>query len=807
MPNFVPLRRKTLDLQFAHLNAAQREAVFLTQGPLLVLAGAGSGKTTVIVNRIAGLLQFGMAYHSDDVFPAPNNEDCAALKQYIEVNRKSLPAALQKDGYVPAHCLRTLPPATADKLRVDCPRPWEILAVTFTNKAAAELKSRLERVLGESARDIWAGTFHSMCAKLLRRHAGEIGFPPSFTIYDTDDQKRVMRDCFRRLNKDEKLFAPRAVQGAIGRAKDCLISPAQYLAEVGTDPKKRHIGELYEEYQKQLFQAGAMDFDDLIYYTVLLLKKCPEILSKYQRHFKYVLVDEYQDTNKAQDELTAMLAAGYGNLCVVGDDDQSIYKFRGATVENILSFEERFGGAKVIRLEENYRSTGNILNAANAVIAKNERRKGKKLWTAAESGEKIAFAICDDERQEGAYVADAVMSSKGAGGKFADHAVLYRMNAQSNMIETSLTRRGVPYRVFGGLKFYDRKEIRDALAYLQVLLNENDTIRLRRIINEPKRGLGEAAVTRLLAFADSLEVTPFEVMRRAKEFPSLGAAAGKLNAFGQIIDYFRNKAEDTPLAELLEEMLLRLGYKTLLDNDKEKGQERKENLAELGATLARYQQEEPEGDLAGFMEQIALQTDLDSYNEDDDAVVLMTLHSAKGLEFPAVFLIGMEEGVFPGMQSMYHPEDLEEERRLAYVGITRARKKLHVCAARQRMFFGRTSRNPVSRFVRDIPCALIDEVNAGYPLHAATASETRARTVVPPQSAPKAFAPKANPNKPAAVVYTQGMRVYHKTFGEGDIVSAKPLGNDTLLEINFDSQGMKKLMGNYAKLEVRDGGS
>jgi len=599
--DFISLRKRVLELQFSHLNSAQRQAVFATEGPLLVLAGAGSGKTTVIVNRIAALIQFGQSYASGDVFPAPRDEDCTALEEYINQNAKTLPLSLRKDGYVPAHCLRNLPQNIAEKLRVDCPRPWEILAVTFTNKAAGELKNRLERVLGEDARDIWAGTFHSMCAKLLRRHAGEIGFPSSFTIYDTDDQKRAMKECFRKLNKDEKLLAPKAVQAAIVRAKDALISPRQYLEENGGDIKKRHIAELYDAYQKQLFQAGAMDFDDLIYYAVMLLKKNPEVLQRYQRRFRYVLVDEYQDTNKAQDTLTAMLADGYGNLCVVGDDDQSIYKFRGATVENILSFEERFRGAKVIRLEENYRSTGNILTAANAVIAKNERRKGKNLWTAADAGQSIAFALCEDERQEGAYVADSVMANKAAGENFAGHAVLYRMNAQSNMIETALTRRGIPYRVLGGLKFYDRKEIRDALAYLQILQNEGDVVRLRRVINEPKRGLGETSITRLLALAESLEITPFEVMRNATEYPAIGAAASKLIAFAQMMDLFRAKLEDTPLAELLEELLVKTGYQTMLQNDKEKGQDRRENLAELGATLARYQEESPEGDLAGFL--------------------------------------------------------------------------------------------------------------------------------------------------------------------------------------------------------------
>ncbi|MDR1805928.1 MAG: UvrD-helicase domain-containing protein [Clostridium sp.] len=809
--DFCALRRQVLELQFSQLNAVQRQAVFATEGPLLVLAGAGSGKTTVIVNRIASLIQFGRAYTSEEVFPAPSEADCAALEHYLKENSATLPAELRKKGYAPAHCLSALPASTADKLSVDAPRPWEILAVTFTNKAAGELKSRLERILGDGARDIWAGTFHSVCAKLLRRHAGELGFPSSFTIYDTDDQKRAMKECCRRLNKDEKLLAPKMVLGAIGRAKDMLLSPKKYAEENSGNNKTRHIAELYTEYQKLLFSAGAMDFDDMIYYTVKLLRDNPEILEKYRRRFRYVLVDEYQDTNKAQDELTALLAAGSGNLCVVGDDDQSIYKFRGATVENILSFEERFKGARVIRLEENYRSTGNILSAANAVIAKNEGRKGKTLWTAAGEGEKISLAVCDDERQEGAYVADCIMADKGAGQSFAGHAVLYRMNAQSNVIETALTRRGIPYRVVGGLKFYDRKEIRDALAYLQILENEGDAVRLRRVINEPKRGIGEATVTRLLAVAESLGVTPFAVMREAEKYPPLSAAAGRLKGFAQLMDGFREQLEDTPLAELLEDLLIKSGYRAMLTADKEKGPDRLENLAELGATLARYQQENPEGDLAGFLQEVALQTDLDSFNEDDDAAVMMTLHAAKGLEFPTVFLIGLEEGVFPGTQALYFPEDLEEERRLAYVGITRARQRLHICAARQRTVFGRTGRNPLSRFVRDIPASLLEEVQLSSSINPyAQRQGYRSGTVqiggygrTLRSAAPeKKSAFPQKPRQSAAVVrYERGERVRHKSFGEGEVLKATQIGGDTLLEIQFDQSGIKKLMANYAALE------
>jgi DNA helicase-2/ATP-dependent DNA helicase PcrA len=813
--DFLQLRKQVLSLQFSHLNDAQREAVFTTDGPLLVLAGAGSGKTTVIVNRIASLVQFGDAYTSEAVFPEPNEADADALRGYLNDHSDTLPALLRADGYTPAHCLRTLPERTSQKLRGTCPRPWEILAVTFTNKAAGELKARLERILGEDGRDIWAGTFHATCAKLLRRHASDIGFPSNFTIYDTDDQKRALKACYTQEGIDPKILEPKFTAKQISTAKDLLISPKQYQAEHAKDPKKKQVGALYAAYQRALHKAGAMDFDDLIYYTVKLLQEHADVLSKYQKRFKYVLVDEYQDTNKAQDVLTALLAGGWGNLCVVGDDDQSIYKFRGATVENILNFDERFPGAKVIRLEENYRSTGNILTAANAVIAKNETRRGKTLWTQADAGDAIALAICADEREEAGYVGDQIMLDKAKDLPFAGHAVLYRMNAQSNMIETALTRRGIPYRMVGGLKFYDRKEIRDALAYLQVLLNEGDAVRLRRIINEPKRGIGEATVTRLLAIAESLEISPLAVAREAAQYPLLSASANRLSGFAHMMDALREQLEELPLADFLEELLKRTGYDILLANDKEKGDERKENLAELGASLARYEEENPEGDLAGFLQEVALQTDLDGFNEDDDAAVLMTLHAAKGLEFPTVFLIGLEEGVFPGQQALYNPEDIEEERRLAYVGITRARRKLHLCAARQRMVFGRTGRNPVSRFVRDIPTELLDEIEltpppasnyssgnyGGFGSAWGRPSAPRAGAVsIEQPAAPRRPAPKKAAPKAPAVVYQVGERVQHGTFGVGTVRKVTPMGNDTLLEIAFDASGTKKLMANYAKL-------
>ena len=644
------LRRQVMEKEFSRMNPMQREAVFTTEGPLLILAGAGSGKTTVLVNRIANIVKYGCAYGAREFSVSLTEEEIRMLEEY-------------RDG------TQEYTDEIADLLAVRPAKPWQILAITFTNKAAGELKERLEAMLGPDGQDIWASTFHSTCARILRRDGESIGYTSHFTIYDTDDSKRVMKECQRLLNIDDKMLSHKTLLHEISHAKDSLISPEDYLNDAGDDVRLRKIGEAYRLYEKLLRDADAMDFDDMIVNTVKLLEENEEVRTRYQNRFRYVMVDEYQDTNHAQYRLTSLLAGGSGNLCVVGDDDQSIYRFRGATIENILSFEEQYHKAKVIRLEQNYRSTQNILDAANAVISHNTERKGKNLWTANGPGEKIVVDNAFDEQEESTFIADTIMDSVKGGRKWSDHAVLYRMNAQSNAIERTFVRMGVPYRVIGGHRFYERKEIRDALAYLSVISNPADNIRLRRIINEPKRGIGATTINHAAQIAAGLGLSLYEVISHADEYEQLVRAAPRLRAFTQIIDGLAEAAEELPLNELFEKAMRDTGYLDSLALDRETYQDRLENIQELSSNLLRYSEDNEEGDLNGFLEEVALMTDIDNYNEEADTVVLMTLHSAKGLEFPVVFIPGMERGIFPGIQSLYSASEMEEERRLAYVGI------------------------------------------------------------------------------------------------------------------------------------------
>ena len=786
----ISLRQQIIKKDFSRMNDMQLEAVLSTKGPLLVLAGAGSGKTTVLVNRIVNLVKYGEADYSCDT------------------------------SLFEAEDLLSVRPA----------KPWQILAITFTNKAAGELKERICKALGEDGNDVWASTFHSTCAKILRRHADEIGYTHNFTIYDSDDSKRAAKECIKRLGYDEKMIPVKSVLAEISRAKDELITPAEFISTNQADIRLKKIGEVYEEYQKFLKAADAMDFDDLIVNMVKLLKTNKETREYYQNRFKYIMVDEYQDTNHAQYVLTALLAAGHENICVVGDDDQSIYRFRGATIENILSFEKQYKNAKVIRLEQNYRSTQTILDAANAVIANNEQRKGKNLWTDNGQGAKIEFYVAEDEMAESRHVADTIVSNVADGEEWNDHAVLYRMNAQSNLIEQSFIRSGIPYRMIGGHRFYDRKEIKDAMAYLYVVNNTADEIRLRRIINEPKRGIGETSLNAVFEIANGLGVEPFEVIRSADQYAKLSRAASKLMAFGKLIDSFREKMEIMPLADLLGVILDETGYTLSLANEPEKYQERVANLAELGNNIRRYCEENPEGDLNGFLQETALLTDIDNYNAQTQAVVMMTIHSAKGLEFPNVFIVGMEEGIFPGMQTiLYEPENIEEERRLAYVAITRAKKKLYISSASMRMLYGMTNRNRPSRFVEEIPEELLDKKGArpmSYQTHGipqqrsagqgsssrgfskiSSQSPARASNSIPSKpaysfSASSGFS-GAGAKKPAAAAqsYSVGETVKHKAYGTGVILSMQKMANDTMLEIAFEKVGTKKIMANYAKLE------
>ena len=794
--DFFELRRRIIARDFQRMNDKQQEAIFTTEDPLLLLAGAGSGKTTVLVNRIANLSKYGQAYYSTDVEYEPTQDDVDLMKAYL------------KDDSIDLFDV-------FDLLSVHPAKPWEILAITFTNKAANELKERLAKMLGDSAIDIWASTFHSSCARILRRYGESIGYSNHFTIYDTDDSKRVMKQVQRLLGIDDKMLSHKVILKEISNAKDQLISPDEYLTQAGSDFRLKKIGEAYKLYQKQLKSADAMDFDDMIYNTVVLLESNDEARKYYQNKFKYIMVDEYQDTNHAQYRLTALLAGKYKNICVVGDDDQSIYRFRGATIENILSFEEQYDNAKVIRLEQNYRSTQNILDAANAVISNNTQRKGKELWTSNGRGDLITVNTAYDENDEARYIADTISNSVAGNRNWNEFAVLYRMNAQSNNIENAFVRAGIPYRIIGGLRFYERKEIKDALAYLTVINNVNDDVRLRRIINEPKRGIGDTTLNNAAEIAAGLGVSVFEVISHADDYPVLKRASKKLDEFTTFVNEIRAEASELQLDQLLETILKKCGYYTALMADKDTYEDRMENIAELKNNLLRYVQDVPEGDLNSFLEEVALMTDIDNYNSSTETVTMMTLHSANGLEFPVVFIPGMEEGIFPGLQSIYNPGDIEEERRLAYVGITRAKEKLYITNARTRLLFGSTSRNSPSRFLNEIPNELTEQTGASSLTSGYKYDESyndfgdgyKKSSYNPIGSAHKAtYSQQSSVKRASKPVCTDtfniGDTVKHRVFGTGVVLSVQPVANDTLLEIAFDKAGTKKLMANFAKLTI-----
>lgn len=789
---FLQLRREIIENEFRRMNDMQKKAVFQVNGPLLILAGAGSGKTTVLVNRIANLIRFGDAYNSDFAQRTPDEHDMELMRRYLDGDH-------------------TVYPQIADVLSVDAPKPWQILAITFTNKAANELKERLAVMLGEDSVDLWASTFHSACVRILRRNADKLGFTNRFTIYDTDDSRRVMKECQRLLDIEDRFLPHKMILSEISRAKDALVTPEEFLKSAGEDVRLRKIGECYAKYQQLLKNADAMDFDDLIFHTVRLLEENEDVAEHYRRQFRYVMVDEYQDTNHAQYRLTGLLADGYRNICVVGDDDQSIYRFRGATIENILSFETRYPDAAVIRLEQNYRSTQNILDAANAVIANNSQRKGKNLWTANGAGEKITLETTEDETAEAAFIAEKITDSVANGRRFADHAVLYRMNAMSGPIERALVKNAIPYRIIGGHKFYDRMEIRDALAYLSVVNNPSDRVRLQRIINVPKRGIGDTTVQRANEIADLLGVPLFEVFKTADEYDVLKRAAGKLKDFAAMMERLSALAQEAQPAEVLSRVLEETAYVESLRTEPEKFDDRVQNLNELSATLVRFTEENPEGTLGDYLEEVALLTDIDNYNADSDTVVLMTLHAAKGLEFPVVFIPGLEEGVFPGQQSMYVDSEVEEERRLAYVGITRAKERLYLTHAKSRMIYGSTNYYRPSRFVAEIPEKLLE-------IHRQTGFRERAGlTGGSSFSFGKASLPHTQHttavnrgfSKPAVTAGNRaplpelkpGDTVEHKAFGTGVVASCRPMGNDVLLEIAFQKVGTKKLMARMANLK------
>ena len=785
------LRRAVLEKDFARMNDRQKQAVFTVNGPLLILAGAGSGKTTVLINRIANILRYGDAYNSTYLRDDLDENDIAACKAYIE---NGTPLTTE----------------TQEHLSVSACAPWRIMAITFTNKAAGELKDRLCAMLGETANDIWASTFHSTCARILRRDGERIGYSSHFTVYDTDDQRRLMKNILKELDISEKNITPKSILNEISRAKDSLISPAEYALTVGDDFRLKIISRAYTTYQKRLEDADAMDFDDLINKVVELFKKCPDVLEYYQNRFRYLMVDEYQDTNHAQYTFVRMLAEKSGNLCVVGDDDQSIYKFRGATIENILSFENTFQNATVIRLEQNYRSTQNILDAANAVIEHNTERKGKTLWTQNGTGAMIHLHTAENETDEAERITKIILDGVAAGRKFSDYAVLYRMNSQSLTFERNFAKSGVPHRIIGGTRFYERREIREMIAYLSVINNPSDEMRLRRIINTPKRSIGDRSVEVAAQIGQQTGETLFEVVSHAKDYPALSRAANKMTLFAAQMQGLieLNNDEEVTLGELYDELVERIDYLNFLKtDDPESAEDRAANVQELASNLRRFEEENPEGTLSDFLEEVSLITDIDNYDNNADSVVLMTVHSAKGLEFPVVFLPGMEENIFPGMASVYVPSEVEEERRLAYVAITRAKEELYIFHAESRMIFGMTNRNRVSRFVEEIPETLIEHTRS-RDYSARSVSMPSFGGAKPFGEAPKTksvaeaggFTPKPRVKPAPAGTYRVGDTVLHKAFGTGLIVSATPMANDTLLEVAFDKVGTKKLFANFARL-------
>ena len=784
---YAAVRRDIIEREFQNLNDRQREAVFHTEGPLLVLAGAGSGKTTVLINRIANIIRFGNGAQCETAPEGAGEDELRELVEYLDAPREDARERITELCAV-APC-----------------RPWQILAITFTNKAANELKERLERAIGPEARDIWASTFHSACVRILRRDIDKLGFSRSFTIYGDDEHLNVLKSIIREKGLDDKIYAPRAVAGVISRAKDELKTPARFAREHEDDFRLTKIAQIYAEYQRILKEANALDFDDLIMYTVALLNNFEDVRAYYQNKFRYIMVDEYQDTNVAQDRLTRLLTGEQENICVVGDDDQSIYRFRGADVANILHFEKHYPGAALIRLEQNYRSTKMILNAANRVIEHNEGRRGKELWTGNEDGEKIGFYRAATEQEEAQYIASHILSSYQKGFTARDFAVLYRMNAQSNSVENAFKRAGIPYRIVGGVRFFDRAEVRDMLSYLWAVVNHNDELRLRRIINNPARKISERRVEDAMEVAREEGIGLYDVLQKARQYGRFDRAAAPMEQFAAMLEELRLLSDTMPLDDFYDVLLEKTGYAEALERKGDaESLGRLDNVMELKTNIVEYMRTHDTPSLEGFLEETALFTDIDRYDEGADAAVMMTLHSAKGLEFPVVFLCGMEEGLFPSARSMDEPAQLEEERRLCYVGITRARRKLYLSCTRQRTIFGKTSYNRMSRFVEEIPLELIDgRVNEHSERHntheraEARPGRFNARVAPAPAVGTGALKPAAQPPK-MPTLYRVGYEVVHSAFGQGRIVELTPMGGDMLLTIEFDQAGRKRVMANTA---------
>ncbi len=811
---YVRTRRELILREFQGLNDMQQKAVMATEGPLLLLAGAGSGKTTVLINRVANLIRFGRASDTDEVPEEAGEAELALLE-----------SAVREAG--------ELTPEAETLCALDPVEPWRIIAITFTNKAADELKSRLEARLGPGAQDVWAMTFHSACVRILRKSGEAMGLPSSFTIYDASDSAAVMKRILRELNMDEKVFPPKSVLSAISRAKDEMLSAQDYAAEAekGYDPRKKQIAKAYIEYSRRLLAADALDFDDLILFTVRLLRDYPEVRERWQRQFKYVLVDEYQDTSKIQYKLAAYLAGGRENICVVGDDDQSIYRFRGATIENILGFEKQYKNARVIKLEQNYRSTGHILGAANSVIKNNVGRKGKNLWTSAGDGEKLTLRVTENDDEEAAFVAGKIVDGVSSGMRWGDFAVLYRMNAQSNRLEYAFKRMGIPYRVIGGTRFFDRMEIKDITSYLCAVQNPADDLRLLRVINNPPRGIGDTTLERLRAISAAERRPLLDVAADAAAYPELRSAVGKLMKFLELMMELRGLSETMPLPEFYDALLDKTGYLAAL-GDSDEALSRRDNIMELKSNIVNYAAGTESPSLAGFLDEIALYTDLDSMESGEDSVVMMTIHSAKGLEFPWVFLVGMEDGIFPSSRTIGDEEEMEEERRLCYVALTRAKRYLTLTAARRRMLFGRTTSNLISRFVEEIPDEHIvkpagaprqglryepdpeymeysyreqsfgrREGWGGYREHVSPVDAQRPGPARAPSGAVRRPSPKppvsraTAPARPSAALTElhAGDRIRHKVFGEGTVTDVKTMPGDALITVDFGGT-VKRLM-------------
>ena len=795
---FLAARRKYIAAQFSNLNSMQQEAVLSTDGPLLLLAGAGSGKTTVLINRIANLMKYGAAADSYEI-PDTVTEDDVEFLEMLGDN----PDDFERHR---ADWLCALRPAT----------PWSIIAITFTNKAANELKERLSVLLGPEAQDIWAMTFHAACCRILRRDIERMGYDRSFTIYDTSDSERMMKDIIKDMGLDDKTFPARAVLSAISREKDNLTTPDQLLerAEEANDLRLLHIAKAYQKYQTRLKENNALDFDDILCVTVRLLQEHEDIRTYYQRKFRYVLVDEYQDTNHVQYLLTSLLAGGHENICVVGDDDQSIYRFRGATIANILSFEQQYRGARVIRLEQNYRSTQSILNAANSVIAHNLGRKGKRLWTANGVGDPITVYEAYDESAEANYVANRIIT--GSKGKnFKDYAVLYRTNAQSNALEFAFKRNGIPYRVIGGMRFFDRAEVKDMLSYLCVINNRSDDLRLKRIINNPPRGIGAKTIETAERLSQAEGKPLYQVVSDPYSYGPVEKSALKLLNFTAIIEGLAELLDTgMTLTDFYDEVLERSGYVAMLESKPtEENKTRLENVRELKSSIHAYVENAELPTLAGFLEEIALYTDLETYDESDDTAVMMTMHSAKGLEFPHVFLVGFEDGLFPGMRAIGDREEMEEERRLCYVAITRAKQTLTISHAKQRMLYGRTSAALKSRFLNEIPDEYVvrkggikprPEQNtygiSGYGTTYGNYPQYQKKQDTPRYTIQS---DRASQQQTTYLELNKGDMVLHAAFGRGMVLSVMKMGGDALLEIAFDDIGTKKLMAKTASVHMK----